>query len=58
MVFLRFLAKPTHLELLSDEDYKKLATEMPAALTVLYGNVKTNLNSPTTKGTVRLLRII
>ena len=50
MVFLRFLAKPTHLQLLSDEDYKKLSTEMPAALTALYGNVKSNHNSPTTKG--------
>jgi len=40
MVFLSFLAKSTHLQLLSDEDYKKLTKEMPAALDVLYGNTK------------------
>jgi len=40
MVFLRFLAKPIHLQLLSEEDYKKLIKEMPAALDVLYGNIK------------------
>lgn len=40
MVFLSFLAKSTHLQLLSDEDYEKLIKEMPAALDVLYGNTK------------------
>ncbi|UJR21263.1 hypothetical protein I4U23_024358 [Adineta vaga] len=46
LVFLRFLAKSTHLQLLSDEDYKKLLKEMPAAFDALYGNVKDNSNSP------------
>ena len=40
IVFLSFLAKPIHLQLLSEEDYKKLIKEMPAALDVLYGNIK------------------
>jgi hypothetical protein len=40
MVFLSFLAKSTHLQLLSEEDYTKLIKEMPAALDVLYGNTK------------------
>ncbi len=40
MGFLSFLAKPIHLQLLSEEDYKKLSKEMPAALDVLYGNIK------------------
>jgi hypothetical protein len=40
MGFLRFLAKSTHLQLLSEEDYRKLIKEMPAALDVLYGNTK------------------
>lgn len=40
MGFLSFLARPGHLQLLSDEDYKKLIKEMPAALDVLYGNNK------------------
>ena len=40
MNFLSFLARPGHLQLLSDEDYKKLVKEMPAALDVLYGNNK------------------
>jgi hypothetical protein len=40
MVFLSFLAKPIHLQLISEEDYKKLIKEMPAALDVLYGNTK------------------
>ena len=43
MVFLSFLAKPSHLQLLGDEDYKKLIKEMPAALDVLYGNSKGRL---------------
>jgi hypothetical protein len=50
MFFLRFLAKSTHLQLLSDEDYKRLTKEMPAALDALHGNVKDNHNVPTTKG--------
>ncbi|CAF0976170.1 unnamed protein product [Rotaria sp. Silwood1] len=49
MGFLRFLAKSNHLELLSDDDYKKLTKEMPAALDVLYGNVKINYDLLTTK---------
>ncbi|CAF0991173.1 unnamed protein product [Rotaria sordida] len=48
--FLRFLAQSNHLELLSDDDYKKLTKEMPAAFDVLYGNVKVNYDSITTKG--------
>ena len=55
MVFLRFLAKSTHLQLLSDEDYKKLTKEMPAALDALYGNVKSSQDSPTTKGKARFI---
>lgn len=43
MSFLTFLAKPSHLQLLGDEDYKKLIKEMPAALDVLYGNSKGKL---------------
>jgi hypothetical protein len=55
MVFLRFLAKSTHLQLLSDEDYKKLTTEMPAAFDALYGNVKSSHSSPTAKGIFSVL---
>ena len=40
MVFFNFLAKSSHLQLLSEEDYEKLIKEMPAALDVLYGNSK------------------
>jgi hypothetical protein len=50
MFFLRFLAKSTHLQLLSHEDYQKLTKEMPTALDALCGNVKDNLNVPTIKG--------
>ncbi|CAF2411458.1 unnamed protein product [Rotaria sp. Silwood2] len=50
MCFLRFLAKSNHLELLSDNDYRKLTKEMPAALDVFYGNAKVNYDSLITKG--------
>ena len=53
IVFLRFLAKSTHLQLLAEEDYKKLLKEMPAALDALYGNPKDSLTFPTLKGKVR-----
>ena len=50
MFFLRYLAKKTHLQLLPDEDFKKLTKDMPAALDVLYGNAKENVNMSTLKG--------
>ena len=50
MFFLRYLAKTTHLELLSDEDFKKLTKDIPAALNVLYRNAKENVNVSTLIG--------
>ncbi|CAM4894465.1 unnamed protein product [Rotaria socialis] len=55
MSFLRFLADSTHLQLLSNDDYKKLIKEMPAALDVLYGNAGVNHSLVTLKDTTSLL---
>ncbi|CAF4060476.1 unnamed protein product, partial [Rotaria magnacalcarata] len=55
MSFLRFLADSTHLQLLSNDDYKKLTKEMPAALDVLYGNSGANNSLVTLKDTTFLI---
>lgn len=50
MGFLRFLADSARLQLLSEEDYKKLMKEMPAAFSVLYGNTGLYNNPLSSKG--------
>jgi hypothetical protein len=50
MIFLGFLAKSPHLQLLTEDEYKKLMTEMPVALKALRGNTLNNRESPTMKG--------
>jgi hypothetical protein len=50
MIFLGFLAKSPHLQLLTEDEYKKLMTEMPVALKALRGNTLNNRESPTVKG--------
>ena len=51
MGFLRLLAKSTYLELLSEDDYKRLIKEMLAALNILYGNDpdESKLSTPKSK---------
>jgi hypothetical protein len=50
MIFLGFLAQSSHLQLLTDDEYKKLMTEMPVALKALRGNTLNNQESPIIKG--------
>lgn len=50
MVFLGFLAAPPHLQLLTEDEYKKLMTEMPAALKALKGNTIENREASFLKG--------
>lgn len=50
MIFLGFLATASHLQLLSDDDYRKLMTEIPLALKALKGNTLNNSESPGNKG--------
>ena len=52
MIFLGFLAKSPHLQLLSEDEYKKLMTEMPMALQALRGNTFKQDDPPALKGTV------
>ncbi|CAF2570012.1 unnamed protein product [Rotaria sp. Silwood2] len=42
MIFLGFLAKSPHLQLLTEDEYKKLMTEMPVALRALRGSTLDN----------------
>ena len=56
MIFLGFLAKSPHLQLLTEDEYKKLMTEMPVALKALRGNTLNNQESPVTKGMIHFLR--
>ncbi|CAF3368040.1 unnamed protein product [Rotaria sp. Silwood1] len=49
MIFLGFLAKPPHLQLLTEDEYKKLMTEMPVALKALRGNTLDNRDLSITK---------
>jgi hypothetical protein len=55
MIFLRFLAKSPHLQLLNEDEYKKLMTEMPVALKALRGNTMNNRESPPMKGKFQLI---
>ena len=50
MIFLGFLARSPHLQLLTEEEYKKLMTEMPVALKALRGNTLNIRELPTIKG--------
>lgn len=50
MIFLGFLAKSPHLQLLNEDEYKKLMVEMPVALKALRGNTLNTQESPTIKG--------
>lgn len=50
MIFLGFLAKSPHLQLLTEDEYKKLMTEMPVALQALRGNTLNNRESQVVKG--------
>lgn len=50
MIFLGFLAKSPHLQLLTEDEYKKLMTEMPVALKALRGNTLDNKDSNALKG--------
>ncbi|CAF3751451.1 unnamed protein product [Adineta steineri] len=49
MIFLGFLARSPHLQLLTEDDYKKLMTEMPVALKALRGNTLDNRDVLTIK---------
>ncbi|CAF0813449.1 unnamed protein product, partial [Rotaria sordida] len=49
MIFLGFLAKSPHLQLLTEDEYKKLMTEMPVALKALRGSTLDNRDSFVTK---------
>ncbi|CAF5196832.1 unnamed protein product, partial [Rotaria magnacalcarata] len=49
MIFLGFLAKSPHLQLLTEDEYRKLMTEMPAALKALRGNTLDNKESSVIK---------
>ncbi|CAF1182929.1 unnamed protein product [Adineta ricciae] len=49
MVFLGFLAKPPHLQLLTEYEYSNLMTEMPVALKALRGSTLNNHDSPVIK---------
>jgi hypothetical protein len=50
MIFLGFLARSPHLQLLTEDEYKKLMTEMPVALKALRGNTLNNQDSSIIKG--------
>ena len=50
MIFLGFLARSPHLQLLTEDEYKKLMTEMPVALKALRGNTMNSHESPLIKG--------
>jgi hypothetical protein len=50
MIFLGFLAKSPHLQLLTEDEYKKLMIEMPVALKALRGNTLNTRESPIIKG--------
>ena len=50
MIFLGFLAKSPHLQLLTEDEYKKLMIEMPVALKALRGNTLNTRESPMIKG--------
>lgn len=52
MIFLRFLAKSLHLQMLTEDEYKKLMTEVPVALKALHGNTLNSGESPVIKGIV------
>lgn len=52
MIFLGFLAKSPHLQLLNEDEYKKLMIEMPVALKALRGNTLNNQESPVIKGKI------
>ena len=53
MIFLRFLAKSLHLQLLTEDEYKKLMTEVPVALKALRGNTLNSGESPVIKGIIQ-----
>lgn len=53
MIFLGFLAKSPHLQLLNEDEYRKLMTEMPAALKALRGNTLDTKESIINKGKFR-----
>ena len=50
MIFLGLLGRSPHLQLLTEDEYRKLMTEMPVALKALRGSTLTNRDSPVTKG--------
>ncbi len=50
MIFLGFLATSPHLQLLTEDEYKKLMNEMPVALKALRGNTLNNQEASITKG--------
>ena len=56
IVFLRFFASLNHLQLLSEDDFRKLMREIPMALNAVSDNIKTQQSSPTNKGKYSLLK--